>query len=151
MPAHFQHKGGERHLLREIVRAHQVLMSAFSRNMGMPASRFALMRQLATAENGMGVTDLAAALEIDAAAVTRLVKEMEAERLATRRPDPHDRRRNYVSLSGKGAKLFEQLHHRSHELERALDQAIGAEELTAAAEVLAKLRDFVGRLPHEPG
>ena len=60
------HNGDEPHLLREIVRTHQVLMTGFSREVGMPASRFALMRILANNE-GVGVMALARQLGINAA------------------------------------------------------------------------------------
>lgn len=139
----FRHEGNELHLLREIVRTHQVLMTAFSRAMGMPASRFALMRVIATAESEMGVMDLAAQLGVDAAAVTRLVKEMESDGLVRRHADARDGRRNYISLSPKGEKLFRHLHGRSHELERMLVTRIGADEMTATAQVLFRLREFV--------
>jgi DNA-binding MarR family transcriptional regulator len=142
----FRHQGDERHLLREVVRTHQVLMAAFSRNLGMPASRFALMRLLATSEDGIGVMEMAAELGINAAAVTRQIKEMEREGLVRRRADTRDGRRHYVSLSSKGAKLFEEIHERSHELERSLTSFIGADEMASAAAVLVELRDFVASL-----
>src|SRR5512137_2005549 len=93
-PAFPKHTGDEPHLLREIVRAHQVLMAGFSREVGMPASRFALMRVLA--DGDAGVTDLARRLGVNAAAVTRQLQEMEAEGLVRRRADPGDGRRSYV-------------------------------------------------------
>lgn len=137
------HKGDEPHFLREIVRTHQVLMAGFAREVGMPASRFALMHLLAGADRGLGVMDLARQLGINAAAVTRQVKEMEGQRLVQRRADPVDGRRSYVKLSPKGLKLFEEIHDRSHELERSLSLVAGAEEMVVAATVLAKLRTFI--------
>ena len=68
------HKGDESHLVREIVRTNQVLMNGFSRMVGMSMSRLTLMRLLATADEGVGVNDLARHLGINAAAVTRQVK-----------------------------------------------------------------------------
>ena len=84
------HRGDEPHLLREVFRTYQVLMSGFARKTGMPASRFALMRLLALAERDLGVTDLARHLGIDSAAVTRQVQELERERLVGRRVDSRD-------------------------------------------------------------
>jgi DNA-binding MarR family transcriptional regulator len=145
----FRHQGDELHLLREVVRTHQVLMATISRAIGIPASRFALMRLVATSEDGAGVMDLAAQLGINAAAVTRQLKDMERKGLVRRRMDARDGRRNYLSLSVKGMKLFAELHERSHELERALVDNIGAQEMSAAADVLVKLRNFVGRMSNE--
>ena len=138
-----QHRGDEPHLLREVFRTYQVLMSGFARKTGMPASRFALMRLLASSEGDIGITDLARQLEINPAAVTRQVQELERERLIRRRPDSRDGRRSYVRLSPKGRKLFEKIHERTHELERTLSSVLGAEEMRGAAIVLTKLRTFV--------
>jgi DNA-binding MarR family transcriptional regulator len=149
MPDHFEHKGDEFHLLRDVGRTSQVLMTTVSRTMGIPASRFMLMRFLAMNENGIGVTDLAARMEVNPAAIVRLVKEMEDERIVVRRGDPRDKRRNYISLSPKGAKLFEQLHLRSHEMERALAAFIDPKEIAITVRVLAKLREFMESVTHE--
>ncbi len=125
--AGLRHHGDEPHLLREVFRTYQALMAGFSRQTGMPASRFALMRQLALSESDIGLADLARCLGINPAAVTRQVQELEAEHLVRRRADPKDGRRSYVRLSPKGRKQFEEIHERSHELERSLSSALGAD------------------------
>jgi DNA-binding MarR family transcriptional regulator len=137
------HRGDEPHLLREIFRTYQVLMSGFARRTGMPASRFALLRLLALSEGEVGVTDLARKLGVNSAAVTRQVQELERERLVGRRADSRDGRRSYVRLSAKGRKQFEEIHERTHALERSLSSVIGDEEMKGAALVLSKLRAFV--------
>jgi DNA-binding MarR family transcriptional regulator len=139
----WQHHGDEPHLLREIVRTQQALMAGFTREVGRPASQFAVLRLLANAPQGLGTMDLARQLGINPAAVTRLVREMDAERLTLRRVDPQDRRRSYVRLSPKGQKLFETIHARSHELERSLATVLGADEMQAAARTLEKLRAYL--------
>lgn len=138
-----RHRGDELHLLREVFRTYQVLMTGFARKTGLPASRFALMRLLAISEGDVGITDLARQLGINPAAVTRQVKELEAERLVKRRADAKDGRRSYVTLSPKGRKQFEEIHERTHEFERSLSSVLGAEEMQDAAMVLEKLRTFV--------
>ncbi len=137
------HRGDEPHLLREVVRTYQVLMAGFSRRTGMPAARFALTRLLANAEGDVGVMDLARQLGVNAAAVTRQVQDLERAGLVRRRADANDGRRHYVSLSAKGRKQFEQIHERTHELERALTSVLGADEMRSAALVLTKLRTFI--------
>jgi len=138
-----RHRGDEPHLLREIVRTHQVLMAGFSRNVGMPASQFALLRLLATADRDLGVMELARRLGINAAAVTRQVQAMERTGLVRRGADARDGRRSYVTLSPKGLARFKTIHKRSHDLERSLSSIISAEEMAAAATVLSKLRSFM--------
>ncbi|MCE5307646.1 MAG: MarR family transcriptional regulator [Acidobacteriales bacterium] len=137
------HKGDESHLFREITRTHQVLMAGFSREVGMPPSRFALMRLLVTAEKDVGVMDLARQLGINPAAVTRQVKEMEGDGLIRRRADPRDGRRSHVRLSPKGFRVFEDLHDRTHEIERALSSVLSSSDVEVAVKVLSKLRSFL--------
>jgi DNA-binding MarR family transcriptional regulator len=141
--AELQHRGDEPHLLREVFRTYQVLMSGFARATGMSSSRFALMRLLANAKYDVGVTDLARQLGINPAAVTRQIQELEAKHLVKRRADVKDGRRSHVALSPKGRKQFEEIHARTHELERSLASVLGAEEMNNAAVVLSKLRTFV--------
>jgi DNA-binding MarR family transcriptional regulator len=137
------HRGDEPHLLREVLRSYQVLMSEFARQTGMPASRFALMRLLAVSEKDTGITDLARQLGINPAAVTRQVQDMQREGLVRRLADSKDGRRSYIRLSPKGKRLFEDTHARTHELERSLSSVLGVEEMRSAAIVLMKLRTFV--------
>ncbi len=118
-------------------------MTGFSRIVGVPASRFELMRLLALAEKDVGVMDLARQLGVNPAAVTRQVKEMEADGLVRRRADSKDGRRNYVALSAKGFRLFENVHSRSHELERALASLLSDSDIEAAARVLSTLHNFL--------
>lgn len=135
------HEDGDVHLLREVMRTHQSVLAVFSREVGMPASRLALMRLLAIASPGrLGVMEIARQLGVNAAAVTRQVQEMERERLVVRRADAKDRRRVDLQLSAKGRKIFEELHDRSHQLERSLIAMVSPEEMQIAAKVLATVR-----------
>lgn len=136
-------KGDKSHLLREIIRTHQVIMADFRRTIGMPSSRLALMRLVATASDSVGVTDIARQLGINAAAVSRHVQEMQDDGLVRRRADPKNARRSYVKLSPKGQRVFREIHDRSHQLERALSSVVTPREAATAAAVLAKLRGFV--------
>lgn len=143
-PDFMQHTSDEPHLIREIVRTYQVLMSGFSREVGMPASRLALMRAIASAlPDAVGIMDLARILGINAAAVTRQIKEMESEHLILRRLDVQDRRRSYIKLSAKGLNFFKRLHDRGHELERSLSSSISPEEMKETVDVLSRLRSFL--------
>ncbi len=142
-PIDLRHRGDEPHLLRDVMRTHQVLMAGFARGCGVPPGRFALMRLLVNAERDLGVMDLARQLGVNAAAVTRQVQDMESEGLVLRRPDPGDRRRHSLRHSKSGLRLFGRIHDRTHALERRLSAVITAEEMAAATQTLAKLRAFV--------
>jgi DNA-binding MarR family transcriptional regulator len=142
-PSHLRHRGDEPHLLRDIVRTHQVLMAGFSRRTGMPSARFAVMRLLANANRDVGTMDLARQLGVNAAAVTRQIQEMASEGLVMRRPDLRDKRRHCLKLSPKGLALFGRIHDRTHALEDQLSTVITAKEAAATCQTLAKLRAFV--------
>lgn len=142
-----RHRGDEPHLLREVMRTHQALMVTFSQTVGMPASRLALMRLLAVSGEDLGVMDMARRLAINPAAVSRLLRTMEREGLVRRRAHPRDGRRATVTLSPAGLRLFEEIHERTHQLERTLATVIRPDEMKAAAEVLVRLRDAVAELP----
>lgn len=137
------HTGSEPHLLREVVRTYQVLMASFVRRVGIPASRFTLMRLLANAETPVGVMDLSRMLGVNAAAVTRQMHEMQNEGLVLRRADAKDGRRCQFRLSAKGRRLFAQIHERTHELEGSLASVLGQEEMASAAGVLVRLREYM--------
>ena len=135
------HNEGDIHLLREIMQTQQAVLAVFSRVVGMPASRLAVMRLLAIASpRRLGIMEIARELGINAAAVTRLVQGMEKERLLVRRADAKDGRRTDIQLSAKGRKIFEELHQRSHQFERSLVAAITPDEMQIAAKVLAAVR-----------
>ncbi len=135
------HEGNEPHLLREVMRIHQILLSEFSRQVGMPASRLALMRLLAISRpEDIGIMRIARCLGVNAAAVTRQVKDMESEGLVDRAADARDGRRSYVRLTPEGLRVFEQLHGRAHEFERELESLAGSEDIATAVRVLSQLR-----------
>ena len=135
------HAGDEPHLLREIMRTQQAALNVFSRQVGMPAARLALMRFLAIRHpESVGIMEIARQLGINAAAVTRQVKVMESERLVERSADDRDGRRSYVNLTADGLRIFEQLHERAHAFEQALSTAVSDEDMAATVRVLVHVR-----------
>ena len=136
-----RHSGAESHLLREIVRTYQALLHVFSRQVGMPASQLTLLRLLVLNHPGeMGILEIARRLGINAAAVSRQVKEMAARNLVTRRPEPKDGRRSFIKLTPEGLRTFQQIHERAHEFEKALEVNLSKEEIATATRVLGQLR-----------
>jgi DNA-binding MarR family transcriptional regulator len=137
----FDCPGDQIHLLHEIMKVHQALLSVFSRVVGMPSSRLDLLRLLVVSyPEGIGIMDLAKRLGINAAAVTRQVKEIEAEHLISRYPDSSDGRRNYVKLTPEGVQKLEKFHQRGQEFETRLCKAISPNDMAATARVLAQVR-----------
>jgi len=136
-----RHEGDETHLLREIMRTYKSMLGMFSGRVGMPAARVSLLRLLVSCRTGeLGIMEIARRLDVNAAAVTRQVKEMEKLRLVARRSDPRDGRRSHVRLTARGSKAFEEIHRRSHELERHLTDLLGRDDVSTATRVLVQLR-----------
>lgn len=140
-----QHRGGEPHLLFEIMRTQRALINVFSRKIGVPFARVTLLRVLATAfPEAIGILDIARRLNINGAAVTRQIKEMEELGLVARTPDQRDGRRQHVKLSAKGRKLFEQIHQMQHDFEKSLaSRELNPDEVETAAKVLSQLRSML--------
>ena len=86
-------------LMSDLVLDHQRRREV-SDALGMSFGRARALRRLARRPMSMG--DLAAALEIDPANATVLVDELEAQKLARRRPHPTDRRAKLVEATRKG-------------------------------------------------
>lgn len=147
LAARLHPRGEETHLSREIVRTSQLLINRFSRAVGIPASRLVVMRELANAPPvGIGIVSIARHLGINAAAVTRLVKDMEKEGLVSRRADNKDARRSYVRLSAKGIRTLTQAHAQALKFEQSVSSAITHDEMEVAVKVLTVLRTFIERL-----
>jgi DNA-binding MarR family transcriptional regulator len=143
------HTGAETHLVRALMRAHQAVVAAFSREIGLPAARLSLMRALAFAgPAGIGPADLARGLSVHPAAVTRQLQALGRAGLVTRRGDASDRRRTSVRLTPAGLQLFRRVHERGHALERQLAEGLSLAEVEAAVRVLDRLRTALGRLAH---
>jgi DNA-binding MarR family transcriptional regulator len=143
----FHHSDNQVHLIREIMRAHHALLSACTREVGIPPAKLALLRLLAiNYPDKIGVMELARLLGINAAAVTRQVKEMESEHLINRIPDSRDGRRNYITLTQEGIRGFEYIHKRAHEFEARLDKEINPADRDAAIRVLSQVRITIEKL-----
>jgi DNA-binding MarR family transcriptional regulator len=133
------------HLLHEIMKVHQALLAIFSRQVGLPPSKLALLRLLAISyPEGIGVMELAKKLGVNAAAVTRQVKEIEAQRIVCRIQDTKDARRNYVKLTTEGVQTLEKFHKRSHEFEGQICDAIDPDDLAVAIRVLTQIKTAIG-------
>ncbi len=140
-PPGFEHSGDESHILREVYRTNQAMFNNISRIMGVSASRLALLRLLAVEmPGGGGIMAIARNLGVNAAAVTRLVKELEEQKWVKRRSDPADARRTHVRLTAKGLRRVREIHRRVHVFERFLEERLGAEDVRAAVRVLSGIR-----------
>ncbi len=137
------HAGDENHVFRDLFRTYQAVANAFTRCMGAPASRIGLLRMPAVGQGRLGTRQLARRLNVDAAAVTRQLKELEAEGLVIRRPHETDGRRTVVMLTRSGLAAFRAIHDQGHRFERALEAEVGPKDIQAARRVLEGMRRVV--------
>jgi DNA-binding MarR family transcriptional regulator len=136
------HSGDETHLLKELYRTNQALFNNLSRIVGISGSRVALIRLLAIdLPKEAGIMEIARRLGINAAAVTRLVKELEEQKWVKRRTDPMDGRRSFVSLTAKGRRQFLQIHDRMHEFEWSISEKLEKKDIETAIKVLSEIRN----------
>jgi DNA-binding MarR family transcriptional regulator len=139
------HTGDESHIFRDLFRTHQAVSNAFTRCVGAPASRIGLLRLLAVRQGQLGTNQLARRLNVDAAGVTRQVKEMEAAGLVTRTPHATDGRRTVVQLTRSGLEAFRAIHDHGHGYERALAAEVSKRDIATARRVLRAMREVVLR------
>jgi DNA-binding MarR family transcriptional regulator len=105
---------------------------------GIDGREFAVLSVLGSAEP-LSQLEAAQRLAIDRTTMVSLVDALERKKLVGRRPDPHDRRRNIVELTGQGRETLDGA-------TRAVDGAEAA-FLGGLAEEDARLfRDVLGRL-----
>jgi DNA-binding MarR family transcriptional regulator len=86
-----------------LIHLYRGLMRQVELATGMSQSRLDIIRALYTAE--MTQADLQHQLGVEGPGITRLVKQLEAEGLVTRRPDPSDNRYTRVALTPAARKL----------------------------------------------
>ena len=133
---------------------HPRLLRWFAEEVGTDVE-LATLRTLRAIETGgeqaaLGVSDLAAAMAVDASTASRLVEQAVAEGYVTRRASPRDRRRTELALTAEGERLLA----RSTEVRaRMLGRATRAwddEDLIELAELLTRLQvDLRGLLEDE--
>jgi DNA-binding MarR family transcriptional regulator len=106
--------------MQQLGRTYRVLLSAFEANIGhsMPRWRILLhLHQFGEASQ----KQMALALRIDPAALTRQIKAIEAQGWVERHNDVHDNRLTNVALTSEGANVVRQtMPRRSEFIERAL-------------------------------
>jgi DNA-binding MarR family transcriptional regulator len=79
------------------------------RPLGLELRHFAVLIAL-NADGAMSQSDLVAAAGTDKASMVRVVDDLEARGLVTRRPVPGDRRKHAVEMTPRGLEVFDAAH-----------------------------------------
>jgi MarR family transcriptional regulator, transcriptional regulator for hemolysin len=144
----FQHDSGAQyfHLFREVLLSYRAFLRRMSAKTGVSGAQFELLRELALADGRSTASELARELDVDPAAVTRLVAGLHELGLVEREDDPCDRRRRPVVLTESGRDYMVKLHAQLHAREDALGAKLDPADVAKAAEVLRTIRSVL-----EPG
>ena len=126
----------------------KTIFPAIRQCMGVSMVEFLFFSQLLAAKE-LSQAELQKRLGVDGAVVTRLVKQLEAEQLITRRPDPVDNRYTLVALTERAYRLAEGKRPLRHKMQTALMDGIKSEDVECMKGVLAQMRQNVKNLTDE--
>jgi DNA-binding MarR family transcriptional regulator len=93
---------------QQITRTYYALLPVFERHMGMSRARWHVLKRVFL-EGQVSQARLQSHLGVDGAAITRQVKQLEAQGLISRAADPQDNRFTLVTLTPAGRELAEGL------------------------------------------
>jgi MarR family transcriptional regulator, transcriptional regulator for hemolysin len=88
---------------------------------------------------------LADAIGIEGASLVRLVDELQASGLATRTPDPSDRRANAISLTPRGREVVKEVNEALAALRVDVFAELSEADVRAAFKVFAAIKTAAGR------
>lgn len=105
---------------------------------GLSIEQYRVLEAL-SARNGLPMGDLAARVFVDSPTLTKIIDKMVASADVYRGPDPQDRRRVLVFMSGKGAKTHAQLRDIGEAMQQRLLEKLGARGGAELQDVLLSL------------
>jgi DNA-binding MarR family transcriptional regulator len=117
----------------------KTILPAIQQCMGVSLVEFLFFSQLLPAKE-LSQAELQKRLGVDGAVVTRLVKQLEARGLITRRPDPADNRFTLVRLTEHAYRLAEEKFDRRNKLQTALMHGINSQDVDCMQGVLVQMR-----------
>ncbi|OHX12127.1 MarR family winged helix-turn-helix transcriptional regulator [Chromobacterium sphagni] len=135
-------------LLQQLGRSSRAMYGAFESRVGHALPRWRILKSLEELETA-SQKRLACHLQMDPGALTRQLKQLEAEQLVTRSTDPADNRQTLVTLGAAGhALLREAAPQRQAFFLQALE-GIEPQQLDSALQVLRQLEERFRRMAAE--
>jgi DNA-binding MarR family transcriptional regulator len=122
-------------LMALLVQLYRELVRAFERETGLSPSRMALLHAVQRAGE-MTQTDLQRHVGVEGPVITRIVKQMEADGLITRRVAPQDNRCTLVTLAPAGLALLDQLRQVKAAFEAQLLTGLSDDDLAQVMRIL---------------
>ena len=93
--------------------------------------------------DGVGQTELAAALDINGPSLVRLIDQLEKAELVARRVDKRDRRANCIDLTASGRAITGRIEKALGAVRREVFAGIDDDDLASASRVLTLLDDRI--------
>lgn len=106
---------------------------------GVSQARLGIFQQM-DVDAEISQADIQRNLRLDRAVVTRLIKQLEAEGLLTRRPDPSDNRYNLITLTAEGHRQYGEMAAKFRKLGALLAEGISQADMQTMQRVLARVQ-----------
>jgi DNA-binding MarR family transcriptional regulator len=119
--------------------------AALQRQVGLSAARLRLLGTLFM-HRELSQAELQRRLDVDGAAVTRQVKQLEAEGLVTRRVDPDDNRFTLVTLTSDGKAQLREATQRVKMFIQDSLEGVSEEDMACMQRVMAHIRANLEKL-----
>jgi homoprotocatechuate degradation regulator HpaR len=135
----------QRSLPMQLMLAREAVMQRFRPHLnaqGLTDQQWRIVRALNEGE-GMDIAALGRACCLHTASLSRILPNLEAEGLVSRKANTQDQRRVSVSLTARGRKLFEAVAPQSEAIYAQLAQEIGAQRME---QIYRLLDDVIGIL-----
>lgn len=121
------------------------IQSAIGRYVGMSQAR-GILFHIMRIDQEVSQAAIQQKLGVDRSQVTRIVKQMEADGLVTRRPDPADNRFTLVQLTKAGRALQNEIGAKIQRADTTLLQGVSRADMLCTVRTLARIRENAGRL-----
>ncbi len=124
------------------------IQSAIGRYVGMSRVR-GILFHIMRLDQEMSQAAIQQRLGVDRSQVTRIVKQMEADGLVTRRPDPADNRFTLVQLTKAGCALQEEISAKLQKADATLLHGVSRADMLCTARTLRRIRENAERLAED--
>ncbi|MEZ0480354.1 MarR family winged helix-turn-helix transcriptional regulator [Planococcus sp. SSTMD024] len=114
----------------------------FERCTGISASRYELLSQLYKVDE-INQSTLQKLVNIDGAAITRHLKQLEASGMVTKRRNPEDNRVIFVSLTEEGRERIVEYRNENTGFVKQLLHDFTSEEVDALSDMLQRMQDNI--------
>ena len=136
-------------LFKRIDRTHHRVFEKYVGSIGVSRSQHMILMQLSHADTPPKQHELASRFEVSPAAMTVMLKKMEADGLVTRTASANDSRSNDIVITDKGSEITSKTHEWFEDTDMAMFSGFSANELNMMITCLKKMQINLDRLLNE--